>query len=423
MLPWLETLSPTEEVPSAASPELRAWAMGRIGADATAWAAQVTRTVTARLARESNWLAPAEAKRGCEECLLTTLVGLHDALDGSDIRTPDGALDDARVAARAGTPLERLMRTVWACHTAVQETLLGVIGAVVDPADLLEEVLRLNTALAAYLDRYISDISLTFDRERLESESRFLAERRRTVDALLAGDDVPEAAVRRLGIQLADYHLAACGWPSGGNRAFDTDNSAFRFAEQVAGRFRASGWLIIERIDHVEFHWSLPGRFDPSAEELTQQRPTRMCLAFGPVGAGLEGFKAATAGARRARSVGLQMPSPVCLRYDDVSLLALLIADGEHARSFVARELAGLLGTDAMSASIRETLRWFLVTGRSRQAAAKESHVATTTVAYRVKRAEELLGRPAFTRPHETMAALDLVEAFPHLLKPRDQAG
>ncbi|WP_160173242.1 helix-turn-helix domain-containing protein [Microbacterium sp. CH12i] len=333
--------------------------------------------------------------------------------------TPEAALDDASVAARTGIPLDRLLRTVWACHTAVQQALLDVIGATVPPGSLLLEIRRQNDMLATFMDRYVSDISATYARERLESESRILVERRRVVDSLLDGDEPSSEGERILGISWREYHLAALGWASGGNRTFDSDNSAFRFAERVALRHRASAWLIIERGDHVEFHWSFIHDAPIDVDIIEQELPSRMRLALGLVQSGANGFRSTTVAARRTRDVCLQMPgAQMVTHYDDVSLLALVAADQEHARAFVQRELTGLLGEDPMSVSIRQSLRLFLVAGRSRQLAAEASHVAPTTIAYRVKRAEEKLDRSTLLRPQELLAALELVHAFPQLSVP-----
>lgn len=412
---WLDSLEPSREVTSLASPRLLAWAEEHVGQAAVAWAAEVTALVTTRLADQMVDLSgPTEiaAVRGCEECLLTTLVGL--AGDGDEeVVTPGAALDDARVAARAAVPLEKLLRVVWACHAAVQEQLLDTIGATVPTDSLLPEVRRLVARLAEFIDVYVTDISTTYAQERLESESRLMVERRRMIDAVLGGAAAPEGSESVLGIRWDHHHLAALGWSAAGNRALHAEDNARGFAERVA-RSAGGSWLVVERGDHVEFHWAFALPTQLNLGILDAARPPRMRLAVGTVEQGVRGFARTTASARSTRAVGIAMQSPPdILRYDEVSLLGLLSADRQQARVFVRRELAGLLGADAMTSSVRDTLRLFLVAGRSRQAAASAAHVATTTVAYRVRRAEELLGRSTLERVHETIAALELAHAFP----------
>jgi hypothetical protein len=415
MRQWIETLAPTRDVPSSGSGRLRAWGEERVGATAVAWAAEITAIVTSQLADQMVGRAgevDVAGARGCEECLITTLVGLAED-SAAEVVTPEAALDDARVAARAGIPLERLLRIVWACHAAVQERLLDAIGSSAPADSLLREVRRLVALLAQFIDRYVTDMSATYAQERLESESRLIVERRRLVDAVLGGSDGTAESERILGIRWDEHHLAAIGWSAAGNRAVQPEDNVLRFAERV-GRVVAGSWLVVERGDHVEFHWSFAQATHLDHAVIDAERPERMRLALGTSEHGVEGFVSSTNAARSARAVGLLLREPpLTLSYDDVSLLALLSSDRAQARAFVRRELAGLLGEDAMTSSIRETLRHFLLQGRSRQAAAEATHIATTTVAYRVKRAEELLDRSPFVRTREIIAALELAHAFP----------
>lgn len=419
MRQWLLSLSPEHPTQASASQHLRARAETRIGAGAADWAAELTLAVIARLSdqiHDPGSATEVAGARGCEECILTTLIGLADS-DADAVVTPEAALDDARVAARAAIPLDRLLRIVWACHAAVEQRLIEVIGERADPDELLDEVRDLIALLAQFIDRYVHDISSMYATERLESESRLLVERRRTVDAVLAGQDPAPGAEAILGLPWDAHHLAAAGWSTMGNRTLHSEDSAYRFAERVARRLGGS-WLVIERGDHVEFHWSFAHMSGFDAAVFDSERPPRMRVALGTVERGIPGFIATTRAARATRSVGLAMHRPPDLiRYDDVGLLALLGADREQARTFTRRELAGLLGSDPKIVAIRETLRHFLLEGRSRQAAAAAMHVASTTVAYRVKRAEELLGRSTAVRVQQTVAALDLAHAFPELVE------
>lgn len=102
--------------------------------------------------------------------------------------------------------------------------------------------------------------------------------------------------------------------------------------------------------------------------------------------------------------------------YDEVALLALLVADPDAAGRYVRTALGDLTGADVKSAAIRETLAAYLRHGRSRTAAAQELSLAANTVAYRVRQAEKLLGRSATERATDTVIALLLAQEFPALL-------
>jgi DNA-binding PucR family transcriptional regulator len=85
--------------------------------------------------------------------------------------------------------------------------------------------------------------------------------------------------------------------------------------------------------------------------------------------------------------------------------VALLGADLDHAQGFVADELTGLAKDDPYSADLRRTLLSYLDMG-SLVAAAGEMHVYRNTVVYRLKRAEQILGRPVSAHSHELHAPL-----------------
>jgi sugar diacid utilization regulator len=147
------------------------------------------------------------------------------------------------------------------------------------------------------------------------------------------------------------------------------------------------------------------------------QRPRRTALALGPVGAGVCGLQQSVLGARQTRAVATRRGVADVFAYEDVALLALLLADEESAGRFVRGVLAGLTGRDSRSAAVRDTLAAYLRHGRGRTAAAQELRLAANTVAYRVKQAEDALSRTATERALDTMVALELVSEVPDLLQ------
>ena len=85
--------------------------------------------------------------------------------------------------------------------------------------------------------------------------------------------------------------------------------------------------------------------------------------------------------------------------YADVELVSLLADDLPRARAFVAGQLGPLASTAEPATRLRETVLAFLSYGGSATRVAKELYVHQNTVAYRVKRAEEILGRKVNERP------------------------
>ena len=94
--------------------------------------------------------------------------------------------------------------------------------------------------------------------------------------------------------------------------------------------------------------------------------------------------------------------------YAEVGVLALLSADPERTRWFVAEELGDLAGAGPALADLRETALCYLDSGRNLMDTARRLHVHRNTVVYRLAKIERLLGRPLDERAFATQAALTL---------------
>ncbi len=95
-----------------------------------------------------------------------------------------------------------------------------------------------------------------------------------------------------------------------------------------------------------------------------------------------------------------------------MELISLLGSDLPRARSFVASQLGPLAITGGTAERLRETVLAFLVSGRSPTRVAERLFVHKNTVAERIKRAEEMLGRGINDGPVELEAALTLAAGF-----------
>jgi DNA-binding PucR family transcriptional regulator len=101
--------------------------------------------------------------------------------------------------------------------------------------------------------------------------------------------------------------------------------------------------------------------------------------------------------------------------YADVALEALAFGGQDAARDFTRAEL-GLLADDGERAEmLRRTVQTYFASGGSAVAAAAELGVAERTVTYRLRRAEELVGRPLSARRAEIEAALRLHRVLDHV--------
>jgi hypothetical protein len=93
---------------------------------------------------------------------------------------------------------------------------------------------------------------------------------------------------------------------------------------------------------------------------------------------------------------------------DDLAVERLLLLDETLLRAVVERELGALLAVPRMGDELVETLRVYFEAGENMRETARRMHLAARTVAYRLERIEEVLGRPidGEIRPRLSVALL-----------------
>ncbi|MEC3853897.1 PucR family transcriptional regulator [Paenarthrobacter ureafaciens] len=425
---WLEGLRPRESEHGhapASAPQVIAQARGQIGESATAWAAEAAAEIVERVGEEFSMagapgMITGSERESCEACLLTTLIGLHSGTPAAEITAPESAQKNVRLSVRQGVPIGTVLRTVWACHTRVQDALLSVLEREVGPCRLVTEVRDLNAALFSYVSSYVRDLMAGYEDELSLWHGRLPAERLRIMTALLEGGDPPVDAEQVLGLRLGKHHLIGVAWPSTSGHLPDRETALNRYGATTGRLLGADGTLTLQHEGTTRFWWTFSSKPPGNVASIVHDapRPPWMKLALGTVRPGLAGLRGSYFDSLQAAAIGRLASDGTFWSYEETGLLALLIADREAAGRFVRTELAGLLGQDPKTADIRETLRHYLLSGSSRVAAAQALHLATNTVAYRVKRAAQQLDRPAGERTMQTLMALELVHIFPQLLKP-----
>jgi hypothetical protein len=135
--------------------------------------------------------------------------------------------------------------------------------------------------------------------------------------------------------------------------------------------------------------------------------------ARGPIAAGVSGHERGVAGFRatnRKAELALRLGScqgSAVTTFADVALEALAVGGEELAREFVQAEMGGLAHPDRRTAAVRETVSEYFAC-RGAAAAARRLNVSERTVTYRLRHAEEMLGRPLTARRAELETALRL---------------
>ncbi|WP_205696494.1 CdaR family transcriptional regulator [Conexibacter sp. SYSU D00693] len=344
-------------------------------------------------------------------------------LEGADPRgatPPHEAIHYAREFVRRGLPIEALMRAYRIGHQVFWQRFLDALGTRFASHDeLAEAVAFCSDWTFAYVDTVSAVISAAYVEERERWARSAAAMRADEVRAVLDGRQNDEAeASRRLRYELGRRHVGLVVW---GEAPDDPDATMVvfeRVAQEVARVAGGTDTLFVPLGSNVLGAW-IGLREDPDLTAVAQLRPVaaggaKVRVAVGEPSAGLEGFRRTHQEAQRARDVAtlLRRQPGGCVRFSDVALNALLSADLDEARRFVARELGDLAAETDASRRLAATLKVFLEEGASFVRAARRLGVHENTIAYRVKRAGELLGHGLEERQLEVRVALQLADVL-----------
>ncbi|MER5216857.1 helix-turn-helix domain-containing protein [Streptomyces sp. NPDC002838] len=413
---WILALAPPgtpRETPEPAGSAVTvAVARALLGAGPVAWAVQaaleMTEEIIARVPEHGGGPAPfATLRSSVESAVLLALRGLLEDVPPSAAAAAGAITEEAAAAgqefARRGIPLDRVLRGVRIGHAHLHQALIAVIDGRPDPVRR-EENHRVSDLLFAYADAHASRLAEEYLAERARWEAGREAERRRIIDDLLAGRNVPtDSASATLGYELARHHQAFVVTADDRHTTGDLQ----RCAEDLSRAQAADGWLSLSVVPGRVWAWAgwraKPAQGSP-ARRLRPPPGTR--VAVGPVAFGPGGLRRSHFGAREAERVATATRTR-WYDYADVRTLALATADDEQARWYAEDVLGSLLADDPRTRDLRETLRVYLACERSPQTAAEQLHIARNTVTYRVHRAEELLGHP-IGDPMELRLALEI---------------
>jgi hypothetical protein len=433
--------------PQAPAPGLAALSAG-LTPGAAGWAVALGRRCSdaTRLAQGEHaaQLAEADTRHAIEGSMLHLLRRLRGDDPGAVLN--EWQLAIARTMARLDWPYERYVLGLRLAQDMALEALLdrAVRWGRADARPAL--LLAVTHGVAAYFDDSVRAVISEFIAERQRAIARSVADRRRLVAALVAGDEVPaEVAAATLGVDLRQHHLALVLWrqgaAAGGAAAGGRDDAAGwsrgqleLAAGRAAGRLRAPATLAMpadETLAHpgparagrapgepadapgdALLCWltspvPFPAAYlEPLAELFGARSEVR--VAVGVPGQGQAGFRRSHLASADAYRVARAAGRPGVTGYADVGALALLSADPERARWFVAEELGRLAEAGPGLGDLRATALCYLESGRNLMDTARRLHVHRNTVVYRLAKVARLLGRPVDERAFATQAALTL---------------
>ncbi len=331
----------------------------------------------------------------------------------SDVRAPAASLEYARRLAQRAVPLTALLRAYRLGHTCFSDWLLKELARQTDDASMMTAAtLGMSKIVAGYVDQTSEEIVAAYTRERenwLRNRSTARAARIRD---LLSGERIDaSAAETTLGYRLRQYHVGLVCWAGDATGTDDAVSRLEHAVGHVAVQAACSGDpLFLPRDESSAWAWlplGLRDTFDAAAAS-TAGTDGDIHFAFGDAARGTAGFRLTHQQAVAAQAVALAAgPSaPRSVAFREVAPVAMMLGSADLLHAWVLATLAGLATDDEHHARLRDTLLVFLQTGGSYKTTAERLTLHKNTVQYRIRKAEESLGRPVGENQHDVELAL-----------------
>jgi PucR C-terminal helix-turn-helix domain/GGDEF-like domain len=342
----------------------------------------------------------------------TCLQIMQHQIDLAAVRAPAASLEYARRRAQRGTPLTALLRTYRLGHTVFSDWVFKELSGQTDDAQLLTAVtICMSKIVAGYVDQTSEEIVAAYTRERENwLRNRSAAQAARIRD-LLSGQRINVSATEAiLGYRLRQYHVGVVCWAADDEAsAVDNITRLERAIGHVAAQIVGGDPVFLPRDESSAWAWLPLGmldRFDATAAS-TDDLDGNLHVAFGDAVKGIAGFRLTHQQAIAAQSVALAGGSPPrVVTYGEVAPVAMMLSSADLLRGWVLSTLGGLATDDEQHARLRETLLVFLDTGGSYKTTAERLMLHKNTVQYRIRKAEESLGRPVGKNRHNVELAL-----------------
>lgn len=366
----------------------------------------------------------AETNRASNEANLRLVADLLES--GADprlVELPEPTIAYTELGAHQNRALTGLMRAYRLGHEFGWRRIADILREQIDDPARYAAALELVSAwMFSYVDAAtcLAEESYTRERERwLRTAS---ASRAETISAILGGTSIDtRAAALRLGYELDRSHLALVAWLDSAEPGQDPIGTLERAVSDATRSAGVDAPLIHPLGLITVAAWvgsreplgeAVASAIDFGADALAGVR-----IAAGAPGEGAAGFGRSHEEAMHARRVATLAARPpgTVTTYSSVALTAMATADLDQARTFVQRQLADLGGDDDTSLRLGATLRAYLDEGASHARAAHRLGIHENTVRYRVRQAEDLLGRPIGPGDLELRVALALAQTAPKL--------
>jgi len=340
----------------------------------------------------------------------TCLQIMQHQIDLAAVRAPAASLEYARRRAQRGTALTALLRAYRLGHTVFSGWTMDELARQTDDAELLTAVtMSMSAVVAGYVDQTSEEIVAAYSQEREGWLRNRGAARAARIRDLLSGQRINVSATEAtLGYRLRQYHVGVVCWAGGEAGAVDSITRLERAVGQVAAQAACGGDpLFVPRDESSAWAWLPLGIRDTFDVMTASAADPGIHVAFGDAAKGPGGFRLTHQQAIAAQAVALAGgAASAAVSYREVAPVAMMLSSAGLLRGWVLATLGGLVTDDEQHARLRDTLLVFLDTGGSYKTTAERLVLHKNTVQYRIRKAEESLGRPVGGNGHDVELAL-----------------
>ena len=337
------------------------------------------------------------------ENVATVLHVLQHGIEVGEARAPAAAQEYARRLAQRGVPLTSLLRAYRIGATRFQNWCLRELAQhTADTSIVGAAGIRIAEITATYIDQVSEELVSAYETEKENWLRNLSVARAARVRALLRGERVDlDSSEAILGYRLRQHHVGVVCWVTdtqpGGGALERLEHAIAEVAGQAGGTGRP---IFLPQDESCAWAWLPLGSRDTFAVLASPTAAVgsddEIRFALGAVGAGLPGFRRTHQQALGAHAVALAAgtAAPAVTSFADVAPLALMSNSVDLVRAWVVETLGALAVDDDVNARLRDTLQVFLQENGSFKATAQRLTLHKNTVQYRVRKAQESLGRP-----------------------------
>ena len=333
----------------------------------------------------------------------TCLQVMQHRIDLGNVHAPAAAAEYARRLAQRGIPLAALLRAYRVGHACFFDWLLNELAQQTNDAEMVSTTaLSMSRVVAEYIDQTSEGIVLAYEQEKEDWLRKRSTARAARVRDLLSGKRIDvSAAEATLGYRLHQYHVGLVCWVGDAVSSADEITRLARATGHAAEQAACHGDpLFVPRDESSAWAWLPLGTRDTfgsaAAAACTGDADADIRFAFGDPAKGTAGFVSSHQQAIAVQAVALAAaaPGPRVTTFSEVAPVALILESRELLNGWLQATLADLATDDEHHARLRDTLRVFLQCGGSYKTTAEQLMVHKNTVQYRIRQAQESLGRP-----------------------------